>query len=69
MNNYNFVACFAGTALKLEKDGPTFSSFIPRPSLPSFVTDDRKQFQWLNIVLSNKTGPALSIDSKTRFSF
>lgn len=61
MNNYNFVACFAGTALKLEKDGPTFSSFIPRPSSPSFVTDGRKQFLCLNIVLSNKTGPVFSV--------
>ena len=68
MNNYNFVASFAGIALKLEKVGPTFSSFNPRPSLASFVTDGRKQLQYLNIVLNNKTG-VLSTDSQTRFSF
>ena len=61
MNNYNFVVSFAGIGLKLE----TFSSFTPRPSLPSFVTGDRKQFQRLSIVLSNKTGPLFwnSIDA------
>ena len=52
-----FLVSFAGIALKLEKVGPTFSSFNPRPSLPSFVTDGRKQLQYLNIVLNNKTGP------------
>ena len=42
-----------GMALKLEKVGATFSSFNPFPSLPSVATDDRKQFQCLNIVLNN----------------
>ena len=37
--------------------GPTFSSFNPFSSLPSVVTDNRKQFQCLNIVLNNKIGP------------
>ena len=38
---------FAGIALKLEKVGPTFTSFIPCPSLPFVATDDRKQFHCL----------------------
>ena len=36
----------AGMALKLDKVGPVFSSFNPCPSLLSFATDDRKQFQY-----------------------
>ena len=47
-----------GDALKLKKDGPVFSIFSPCLSLPSVATDrDRKQFQCLNVVLHNKTGP------------
>ena len=34
-----------------------FLSLNPFPSLPSVATDNRKQFQCLNIVLNNKTGP------------
>ena len=49
-----FYVIFAGIALKLEKAGPTFSSL----SLPSFATDNRKQFQCLIIVLNNKTEPS-----------
>ena len=30
--------------------------FNPCPSLPSVATDDRKQFQCLNVALNNKTG-------------
>ena len=48
---------FAGIALKLGKVGPTFSCFNPHPSLPSVATDNGKQFQCLNIILNNKTGP------------
>ena len=45
-------------ALKLEKVGPTLSSFNLCPSvLPFVATDDKKRFQCVNIVLSNKTGP------------
>ena len=42
---------------QLEKLGINFSSFNPCPSLPSISTDDRRQFQCLNIVLNNKPGP------------
>ena len=48
---------FADKAFKTEKVGPTFSNFNPCPSLPFVTTDDRKQFQCLNIVLNNKTRP------------
>ena len=37
-----------------------FSSFNPCPTLSSGATGDRKQFQWLNIVLKNQTGPSFS---------
>ena len=59
-HNYWYLEIFAGIAIKLEKVGPTFSSFNPCPSLASVATFDRKQFQYLNIVLNNKTGPLLS---------
>ena len=49
---------FLGDTFKLEKDGPIFPILSPCPSWPSVVTErDRKQFQCLNIVLHNKTGP------------
>ena len=50
---------YSSRTVKLERNAPSFSSFnlCPCPSLSSIVTDDRKQFQYLNIVLSNKTGP------------
>ena len=48
---------FAGITLKLENVGLTFSSFKPCPSLPSVATDDRKQFEYVNIVLNKQTGP------------
>ena len=40
-----FLVIFAGTSSKLEKLGPTFSSFNPCPSMSSAAIDDRKQFQ------------------------
>ena len=43
------------SAVMTSKLDPTFSSFNPFPSLPSLATDERKQFQCLNIVLNNKT--------------
>ena len=36
---------------------PTFSSFKSCPSLLFIATNDRKQFQRVNEVLSNRTGP------------
>ena len=60
-----FLVISAGIAFKLEKIGPTFSSFNPPlppsfPSLPPLATnpDHTKQFQYLNIALNNKTGPS-----------
>ena len=44
-------------ASKLAYIGTIFSSFNPFPSLPSIVTDDRKQFQCGKIVLNNKARP------------
>ena len=38
-----FFRVFAGMGLKLEKVGPTFSSFNSCPSLPSVATDHRKR--------------------------
>ena len=68
-NHNNFLVDFAGIALKLEKVGQTafqFSSFNPCPSLPSVATDSGKQFQCLDIVFNNKSGPLFwnSIDTK-----
>jgi len=40
-----------------EKIGPIFSSFNPFPSLPSVITDDRKQFQCRKIVFNNEARP------------
>ena len=40
-----------------KKVGPTLSTCNPCPSLPSIATEDRKQFQCLNIGLNNETGP------------
>ena len=59
MTIITFLLIFAGIALKLENVGPTFSSFNPHTSLPFVETDDRKQFQCLNIVFNNKTAPLL----------
>ena len=56
INYNNFLLIFAGMASKLEKVGPTFSSFNPCQSLPSVAKDERKHFQCLNISLNYKTG-------------
>ena len=53
----HFLVIFAGISLKLEKLEPTFSSFYPCAFMSSVATDDRKQFQYLNIALNNNTGP------------
>ena len=56
-----FALFFAGIALKLEKrNGGRFFFFLTFnlcPLLLSVATDDRKQVQCLNILLSNKTAP------------
>ena len=63
--------CEFHSGVKLEKVGPTSSIFNPRPSLPSVANENRKQFQWLNVLLNNKTGPFFEIQLmwKKRFSF
>ena len=67
----NFLVGFARIAFNLEKVGPTFSSLNGCPSLPSAATDDRKQFQSLNIALNNITGPLFSnsIDERNVLAF
>ena len=54
-----FLVTFAGIliVLKLGKVGRTFSSFNPCPTVPSVAVDDRKEFQFLNMVLNNTTVP------------
>ena len=54
LNNWpnSFMVIFAGTVLKLEQVGPTLSSFNLYSSV---ATDERKQFQCLNIVLKKQT--------------
>ena len=49
-NHNNFLVSLAGIAYKLDKVGPTFSSFNHFSSLLSVATDDRKQFHCLNRV-------------------
>ena len=53
---------FCSHSIKLEKVGPTFSSFNPCPSMPSVVISDRKQFQCLNIVFNRKARLSLPTD-------
>ena len=56
--------------LKLDNIAPIFSRFNPCPPLQSKATDDKREYQGLNIVLNNKAGPLVlnSIDAKVRFS-
>ena len=51
----NFLRIFGPRNVKSRKNWPIFSSFNPFPSMPSVATGDRKQFQYLQIVFSNKT--------------
>ena len=53
-----FLVIFAAIPLKLEKVGPIFSRFKPCLSLPSVTTDDREQFQYINMFLNDKRGPS-----------
>ena len=50
-----FLRIFGARSIKTWKNGPIFSCFNPFPSMPSEATGDRKQFQYLQIVFSNKT--------------
>ena len=43
---------------------PTFSSCTTCPSLPSFTTKEREQFQCLEIVLNNKKNITNSVTSR-----
>ena len=49
-NHNNVLVIIVCIALEIEKVGQ-----YPCPSLLSLATDDRKQFQSLNIVLNDKT--------------
>ena len=51
----SFLVSFAATALKLEKGGPTFSSFNPCPSLSSAVMNGRKQLRNIKYSLKWQT--------------
>ena len=51
----NFLRIFGTRSIKIRKSWPIFSSFNLFPSMPSVATGDRKQFQYLQIVLNNKT--------------
>ena len=51
----NSLRIFGTRRIKSRKNWPIFSSFNPFPSMPSVATDDRKQFQYLQIVFNNKT--------------
>ena len=56
-NNDNLFSNFCRRTIKTWKSWPSFLSFKSRPSLLSIATNDSKQFQRLNEVLSNRTGP------------
>ena len=51
----NFLRIFGTRSFKTGKNWQIFSSFNPLPSMPSVATGDRKQFQYIQIVLNNKT--------------
>ena len=55
-NPNNFLSDFLWHSVKPENVWPIFSSFNPCPSLPCVAKDKRKQFQYLKIILNNKTG-------------
>ena len=52
-----FLRIFWRRSIKIWKNWQFFSNFNPFPSLPSEATGDRKQFQYLQIVLNNKPRP------------
>ena len=57
-----FLLFFDEIASKLEKVGPTFSSFNPFPSLPSVAKNVRKQIGRHNILLNNKSSRPLFLE-------
>ena len=52
-----FSRIFWRRSIKVWKNWQFFSNFNPFPSLPSEATGDRKQCQYLQIVLNNKPRP------------
>ena len=57
-------------SLKTRKIGPTLSTFNPCPSLQSIATNNRKQFQYLSIILTKLDHYVLnSVYAKRRFNF
>ena len=57
-----FLLFFVEIASKLEKVGPTFSSFNPFSSLPSVAKNVRKQIGRHNILLNNKPSRPLFLE-------
>ena len=56
--NFSVITFLPGIALKLEDLAQSFQVSIHVHScMPSIATDDSKQFQCLDIILNNKTGP------------
>ena len=52
--DYKTIMILGGIFAGFKKVGLTLSSCNPCPSLPSVATEDRKQFQCLDIVLKTK---------------
>ena len=57
-----FLLFFVEIASKLEKVGPTFSSFNPFSSFPSVAKNVRKQIGHHNILLNNKPSRPLFLE-------
>ena len=51
----NFLSIFITRSIQTRKNWPIFFSFNPFPSMSSVATGDRKKFQYLQVVLNNKT--------------
>ena len=54
LTTINFLRIFGTRGIKSWKNGQFFSNFNPFTSMPSVATGDRKQFQYLQMVLDNK---------------
>ena len=70
-NHNKFLEVFGTRSINLKKLANFFSNFNPFPSMSSVATGDKKQFQYLQIVFSNKSESLIwnLIDAKTPFSF